>query len=107
MFKKISNTDLAIIAVCLDDEEEENRNENKKRRTIWVHEILKKRKTEGEFFTLYRGLADDETKFFQYFRMTKHTFQYILNKISSDIAKQNSTFRESISPIEKLAVCLR
>uniref|UniRef100_A0A6P7FDT2 Nuclease HARBI1 n=1 Tax=Diabrotica virgifera virgifera TaxID=50390 RepID=A0A6P7FDT2_DIAVI len=104
MFKSFSNNDLAVIALCLD--EEEHQSTNKKPR-IWVHNILKTRKTEGEFFTLYEDLCDDETKFFQYFRMTKYKFYYILNKISADLTKQNTTFREAITPIEKLVVCLR
>lgn len=69
----------------------------------WFMTLKKKRKTQGEFFTLYKGLADNETKFFQYFRMTKHTFQYILNKISPDLTKQNTTFREALSPVGKLS----
>lgn len=86
----------------MDDEEQQQ----KKRRKIWVHDILKKRKTEGEFFTLHKDLVDDETNFFQYFRITKHTFQYILNKISTDFKKQNTTF-QALSPLENLTVCLK
>ncbi|CAH1379850.1 unnamed protein product [Tenebrio molitor] len=39
--------------------------------------------------------------------MTKENFQDILNKIKSEITKQNTTFREAISPVEKLTVYLR
>lgn len=88
MFKTFSNSELAAIAICLDEEEYEN----KKKRKICVHDMLKKRKTEGEFFTLYKELVDDEMKFFQYFRMTKCAFYYILNKISSDLIRKNTTF---------------
>lgn len=100
---KISLVDLAAIAISLDEEVYQS----KKRKKLWVHDILKKRKLEGEFVTLYKGLVDDETKFFQYFRMTKHTFQYILDNISPYLTKQNTTFREAISSLEKLGVCLR
>lgn len=101
MFKSFSNSELAAIAICLDEEEYEN----KKKRKIWVHDMLKK--TEGEFFTLHKELVNDEIKFFQYFCMTKCAFYYILNKISSDLIRKNTTFRESITPLEKLCVCLR
>lgn len=103
MFKTFSRTDLTAIAICLDEEEQNT----KKCRTMWVHDILKARKIEGEFFTLYKGLVDDETKFFQYFRMPKSIFYYILNKIAADVTKENTTFREAITPLEKLSVCLR
>jgi len=46
-------------------------------------------------------------KFYQYFRMSKHQFNYLLQKIEKDLKKKNTTFREAISPVEKLAICLR
>ena len=39
-----------------------------KKRSIWVHEILKKRKIEGEYATLCKTLEDHEDIFFKYFR---------------------------------------
>jgi hypothetical protein len=54
---------------------------------------------------MYKELADDEMKFYQYFRMFKHQFNYLLQKIEKDL-KKNTTFREAVSPVEKLATCL-
>jgi hypothetical protein len=45
MFKKLLFKDLACIALLLDEEE----NKRSKHNCIWVHEILRKRKIEGEF----------------------------------------------------------
>jgi hypothetical protein len=54
MFKQLSFKDLACIALLLDEDKTSNRNR------IWVHEILRKRKTEGKFATLYRELIDNK-----------------------------------------------
>lgn len=101
--RQLSLTELAMVAIILDAEEE---NEKTQRR-YWIHESVRKRKTEGEYWTLYRHLVDDEEKFFSYFRMTSFQFNELLRKIENDITKRNTTFRESLSPKEKLAVCLR
>lgn len=92
------------MAIALDDEEQ-NTAKNKKR--AWVHDILKRRKIEGEFYTLCTTLEDHEEKFFIYFRMCSQQFNMLLSKIKNDITKQNTHFREAIPAKQKLAVCLR
>ncbi|XP_053967742.1 uncharacterized protein LOC128869234 [Anastrepha ludens] len=74
---------------------------------MWIHPSLINRKIEGEYHTLYRHLIDDEEKFLQYCRKDSGTFEMILRKIEHKILKNNTTFREAISPREKLLVCLR
>jgi hypothetical protein len=69
-----------------------------------MHKSLIRRKTEGEFFTLCKELADDEETFHQYFRMSKYQFNDLLSRIEPLITKKNTTFREAITPIQKLAV---
>ena len=88
------------------DEEEKNVSLSDKKKYMWVHKCFKNRKSEGEYWTLHKELADDEMKFYQYFRMTKHQFNYLLQKIEKDLKKKNTTFRDAISPVEKLASCL-
>ncbi|KAL4112079.1 hypothetical protein QTP88_015927 [Uroleucon formosanum] len=98
-----------MVAILLDEEEAqeiEMAKKKQKKRSIWVHEILKKRKIEGEYATLCKQLEDHEDKFFKYFRMTKFQFNVLFLKIKDKITKQNTPFRESIPPKEKLAVCL-
>jgi hypothetical protein len=89
------------------DEEEKNTSLSNKKKRMWVHKCFRNRKSEGEYWTLYKELADEEMKFYQYFRMSKHQFNYLLQKIEKDFKKINTTFREAISPVEKLATCLR
>ncbi|XP_060804940.1 uncharacterized protein LOC132902739 [Amyelois transitella] len=97
--------ELAIIAIALDEEEKEN--SKKKRKRYWVHSMNKARSTEGEFRTIKKHLMDDEEKFYIYFHMPKYLFYNILQSIDECIRKKNTTFRETISPEEKLAVTLR
>jgi hypothetical protein len=52
MFKQLLFKDLACIALLLDEEE----NKRSKHNRIWVLEMLRKRKIDGEFATLYREL---------------------------------------------------
>jgi hypothetical protein len=88
------------------DEEEKNASLSDKKKRMWVHKCFRNRKSEGENWTLYKELADDEMKFCKYFGMSKHQFNYLLQKIEKDVKKKNTTFREVISPVQKLATCL-
>ncbi|XP_060858344.1 uncharacterized protein LOC132935747 [Metopolophium dirhodum] len=97
--------DIAVLALLLDEEEKINNSTKQKR--LWVHAVWKKIKTEGEFATLYKELVDHETKFFEYFRMPQYGFNVLLHKIEHDIKKQDTFWREAITPRERLAVCLR
>ena len=83
-----STLELAGMAIALDEEERE-----RKRKKFWVHPMLVK--SEGEFETLYPHLIDDEEIFFNYFRMPKGTFEYVLSKVGADIMKEDTYFRES------------
>ena len=89
------------------DEEEKNASVSDKKKRMWVHKCFRSRKSEGEYWTLYKELADDEMKCYQYFRMSKHQFNYLLQKTEKDLKKKNTTFRETTSPVEKLATCLQ
>jgi hypothetical protein len=100
-----SKRQLAAIALMLDEEGKNAALSDKKKR-MWVHKCFRIRKSEDEYWTLHKELADDKMKFFQYFRMSKHQFNYLLQKIEKDLKKKNTTIREAISPVEKLAACL-
>jgi hypothetical protein len=69
--------------------------------------MLRKRKIEGEFATLYRELIDDEMKFYKYFRMSIQQFTILLSKVQGDLTKHNTTYTEAVTPKEKLVLCLR
>ena len=108
MFRKFSTKELAVIAFLLEEEDENYRDANPiRKRRFAVHPMNVKRKWEGEFYTLYKELQDDEERFVKYFRMSSLEFNSILAKISHLITRQNTKFKESLTPKEKLAVCLR
>jgi hypothetical protein len=89
------------------DEEEKNAGLSDRKKLMWVHKRFRNRKSEGEYWTLYKELADDEMKFYLYFRMSKNQFNYLLQKTEKDLEKKNTTFRDAMLPVEKLATCLR
>ncbi|CAH2267805.1 jg5742 [Pararge aegeria aegeria] len=96
---RYSKSQSAAIALILDEDEEIH-----VRRRQWVHKAWRKR-GEGEFATLYKHLIDDEIKFFEYFRMSKHCFE-LLSKLTEKLRKQDIHWRKAIPPRERLAVCL-
>jgi len=71
-----------------------------------VHNISSRRDIFGEFRNLLDDLRKDEEMFWRYFRMSSDTFKYILKLIHTSIKKQNTNFRMSISPEERLMVKL-
>lgn len=100
--RKLTIEQLAMIAIILDEEEEEC---PKKTRRYWIHNSLKKRKTEGEYWTLFRHLVDDEEKFFQYFRMCTFKFNDLLKKIENDIVKKKTQTLENACYLKKSLLC--
>jgi len=96
----------AAVALML-DEEEKNASVSDKKKRMLIRKCFRSRKSEGEYWTPYKDLADEEIKFYQYFRMSQHQFNYLLQKIEKDLKKKTTTFQEAISPVEKLATCLQ
>ncbi|XP_050308498.1 uncharacterized protein LOC126744939 [Anthonomus grandis grandis] len=107
MFSSFRNSDLGMIALALEEEENETRMRKPSNRNIWVHSAWKTRSLQGEFRTLFPLLIDDETKFYEYFRMTQFTFHQLLNKLEAELKKNDTFWRPSISPTQRLAVFLR
>jgi hypothetical protein len=63
----LSTEELCVISVLLEEEENIQNSEKRKRKRFPVHKMLNKRKTEGEYWTLYKELMDDEEKKFFFF----------------------------------------
>jgi len=78
---------------------EKNAAPSDKKKRMWVHKCFRSRKSESECWTRYKELADDEIKFYKYFRLSKHQCNYLLQKIEKDLKKKNTTIREAISPV--------
>ena len=75
-----------------------------RKRKIQTHERLKSRLDKGVHHTLYDDLCVDDTKFFNYFRMSKPSFEELLSLIENEIRGTDTNMRTSIRPNEKLNV---
>jgi hypothetical protein len=80
--------------------------ERKRKRRFSVHPLNFQRDLKGAFITLYTDLREDETKFFNYFRMSSKTFDELFGKMERHfhITRNHSM---PISPMERLCVALR
>ena len=58
-----------------------------------------------EWFTMADELFDEQ-KWYANFRVSRRTFQYILNSIENEISCKNTRLRESISARRRLAITL-
>jgi len=58
----------------------QNRKERKQNlsRKFWLHSLVAVRYVECAFYILYAKLRNDDTKFYNYFRMSESTFDYLL-----------------------------
>jgi hypothetical protein len=74
---------------------------------MWVHSINYDWRLHGEFHQLMPQLLEDGGRFLLYHRMSKVEFYHLLNMIAPKLRKCSTQFRESISPEERPAVCLR
>jgi len=79
----------------------------KKQRNVWVHPLLQSRYLEGAFFVLFQQLKEDETKFFNYFRMSVSSFYELLQRVRPELQRQDTNMRNCIQPEQMLAVTLR
>ncbi|CAL8388774.1 unnamed protein product [Boreogadus saida] len=61
----------------------------------------------GEYHRLCQELRLDEDSFKVYFRLNRQQFEGVLTFIGPTIAKMNTNYRESISPPQRLCICLR
>lgn len=83
----------------------------------WEGAITSSRHTQGAYYTLVPKLIRDTTTddladnrvgtFRNYFRLSTTEFNYVLDKISPLIQKQNTEMRECINPEMRLMVTLR
>jgi len=71
----------------------------KNERQYWMHPILAVRYLEGSFYTLFEKLKSHDSKFFNYFRMSVTTFEFIVMRLSDRIKKPRYC-NESLCPSE-------
>lgn len=76
-------------------------------RKYWVHPILTRRETHGEFHVLFAELRNYDDEFYKYLRMTKRTFDKLLGVLNKKLEHQDTIMRDSISSAERLVITLR
>lgn len=106
-FKRKAAAALLIISA---DSDYENDSPPKKERSIWTHDWLIKRSSEGAHQKLLKEYRDNEDQkhiYGKFLRMDENTFEELLALVSPLIVKQDTPFRASISPSERLSVTLR
>lgn len=79
----------------------------KQDRKYWVHPINSDREEANKFNMFYENIRCYSDKFFEYYRMTISSFDELLEKIRPFIKKENTVFRNAISPEERLTITLR
>ncbi|XP_031350493.1 protein ALP1-like [Photinus pyralis] len=74
-----------------------------------AHPVNEKRQELGEYHHLFQELKKDEEKLYSYTRMSIETFNYILNKIESelDVLEYNNLHTNPILAEERLVLTLR
>lgn len=77
------------------------------KRKYWIHPIVSQRHNLGAYRTLMGQLRSDDVKFFNYFRMSQSSFDELLRRVEGDFKRQDTVMRKSITPEEKLVICLR
>nr|XP_039263826.1 protein ANTAGONIST OF LIKE HETEROCHROMATIN PROTEIN 1-like [Styela clava] len=79
-----------------------------KRRRWWVHPILQRRETRGEYHRLLKEMRLERRSYFEtYLRMSVEDFQILITLVGPVISKQATAFRKPIPPEERIAVTLR
>lgn len=79
----------------------------KKKKKYWVHPLLSQRHQKGLFCHLVSDLRKNETKFFQYFRMSINSYDELLTLLQERLRRQDTVMRKAVSAEEKLVVTLR
>jgi hypothetical protein len=78
-----------------------NKKRRKQTRKYWTHGLFSNRMQHGEYFNIIKQLEADSDKFFEYFRMRKEQFDYLLNMTYSQLHRQSTHLRDSISGRER------
>nr|CAD7589545.1 unnamed protein product [Timema genevievae] len=92
-----------LVLALLQDEKQKRRKPS--RRKVWVHPLLQNRET-GAFSQLYPQLLSHEDKFFNYFRMSRSSFEELHALIQHRIHKEDTIMRQAIPTQERLAITL-
>ena len=69
---------------------------------MWIHSLTSQRLMKGQFHKLFEDLCVSPTKFQQYFRMSKSSFDDLLNMIRQYITYNDTNMRQAVRPEKRL-----
>ena len=81
--------------------------EEERRRRVWVRQPVLARDEMGEFRALMAQERRDSDAFYDAYRMSPEAFDDITQQLEPALRRQDTNFRPSISPAEKLALTIR
>ena len=85
--------------------DEKKKHKNKR---LWVREWISKREQEGVHAKLLQEISTQDIASYENFiRMSQSDFEYLLERITPKIKKQDTHLRNAISPSERLTLTLR
>ncbi|KAJ8349700.1 hypothetical protein SKAU_G00248300 [Synaphobranchus kaupii] len=99
-----------ILATALAMDIDEDPAVRRRGRSVWVHDINRGRRQFGEYHRLVQELRlDDARSIYALWaeQARRQQFEEVLQKIGPTIAKMQTNYRETISPAERLCICLR
>ena len=73
---------------------------------MWVDPLFLERKLHGAYLKIVCPLRGRPARFWEEFHMTVEQFDFILERVTPVIQRQDTFYREAISPAERLAICL-
>jgi hypothetical protein len=79
----------------------------KRQRTCWRRSWIALHDEQGAYCNLIAELNFDKESFRNYLRMNKTQFEHLTAKVAPFIERQNTHYRASVSPGERLAITLR
>lgn len=81
--------------------------QRKKKRTMWVHPLNLLRPSLGEHLKVELMYSKHPQQFFEYTRLSAGQFDMILGLVEGDLLKEDTNYRQSIPPRQRLFVGLR
>ena len=98
---------LKTLALLLLDKDENKNANNQGEREFWLRPWLAQRSMYGTFHSLFQELRRDGKSFKEFLRMDESQFEYLVEKISAKLIKEDTVMRQCIKPHEMVCVALR
>jgi len=84
----------------------QNHKKRKTKRRYWVHPYIQNN-INCRIFVAANELIQDDVKFQSFYRMSKESFNLLVEKVGPEIEKQDTHFRRCICVRERLLITLR